>query len=93
MRKRHPNYRRIKIHRNYTVEEAALQLNVHKNTVRSWIKDGLPALSDKETDIDSWYRTFRVPQRQEGEEQTTLQSWGDVLSSMSGYKGAGWRNG
>jgi hypothetical protein len=29
-----PNYRRAKIHRNYTVEEAARVLGVHRNTVR-----------------------------------------------------------
>lgn len=30
--------RRLKIHRNYSVEEAAGVLGVHKNTVRLWIK-------------------------------------------------------
>lgn len=39
--KKLPNPRRVKIHRNYTVEESALICNVHKNTVRSWIKNGL----------------------------------------------------
>ncbi len=42
-RKRHrPNHRLVKIHRNYTVEEAADLLGRHKNTVRAWIKAGLP---------------------------------------------------
>lgn len=31
-----------KIHRNYTVEETASLYCVHKNTVRNWIKAGLP---------------------------------------------------
>lgn len=31
-----------KIHRNYTVEEVATLYSVHKNTVRAWIKAGLP---------------------------------------------------
>lgn len=31
-----------KIHRNYTVEEVAGLYGVHTNTVRSWIKVGLP---------------------------------------------------
>lgn len=41
---RHPNYRLVKIHRSYTVEEIARLLNVHKNTVRGWIKQGLPTI-------------------------------------------------
>ncbi len=42
MPKRLPNPRRAKIHRNYTVEEVADLYEVHRNTVRQWIKDGLP---------------------------------------------------
>ena len=37
-----PNPRLAKIHRNYTVEEAASLYGVHRNTVRQWIKRGLP---------------------------------------------------
>jgi hypothetical protein len=47
MGKRHPNHRRIKIHRTYTVEEVARVLSVHKNTVRIWIKTGLPTIDGK----------------------------------------------
>jgi hypothetical protein len=47
MGKRHPNHRRIKIHRTYTVEEIARLLPVHKNTVRIWIKSGLPTIDGK----------------------------------------------
>jgi hypothetical protein len=36
------NYRLVKIHRNYSIEEVARLLKIHKNTVRAWIKDGLP---------------------------------------------------
>ena len=42
MRKRHPNPRLAKIHRNYTVGEVADLFGVHKNTVRGWVKYGLP---------------------------------------------------
>ena len=44
---RHPNHRLVKIHRSYTVEEAARVLSVHKNTVRRWVKNGLPTCDNK----------------------------------------------
>ncbi len=47
MGKRNSNYRLVKIHRNYTVEETASLLSVHKNTVRIWIKEGLPCIYEK----------------------------------------------
>ncbi len=47
MSKRHPNHRLVKIHRNYTVEEAARLLSIHKNTARQWIRSGLPTIDDK----------------------------------------------
>jgi hypothetical protein len=37
----------VKIHRNYTVDEAARALDVGKITVRRWIKRGLPVLTDQ----------------------------------------------
>ncbi len=46
MRRRRPNHRLVKIHRNYTVEEAARMFGIHKNTVRCWIKAGLPVCDD-----------------------------------------------
>ena len=42
MRKRHPNPRLAKIHRNDTVDEVAHLFGVHRNTVREWVKRGLP---------------------------------------------------
>ena len=41
MAKRKIDARRIKIHRNYTISEAADRLGVHKNTVQHWLKSGL----------------------------------------------------
>jgi hypothetical protein len=41
------NPNRVKLNRNYTFEELALVLGVHKNTVSTWVKNGLPCLKDK----------------------------------------------
>lgn len=38
------NPRLIKLHRSYSVEDAARTLGAHKNSVRGWIKKGLPVL-------------------------------------------------
>ena len=47
MAARHVDPRRIKVHRPYAVDEAARVLDVHPNTVRNWIDQGLPALASK----------------------------------------------
>ncbi len=47
MSKRHPNPRLIKIHRSYTVEEVARLFDMHRNTVRNWVKEGLATIDDK----------------------------------------------
>jgi hypothetical protein len=41
MGKRHPNPRLVKLHRSYAVEQIARLFDVHKNTVRAWVKQGL----------------------------------------------------
>ncbi|MES9899203.1 MAG: helix-turn-helix domain-containing protein [Sedimenticola sp.] len=47
MGKRRPNPRLAKIHRNYTAEEVATLFGIHKNTVRTWVKKGLPTTDDR----------------------------------------------
>ena len=47
MAQRSPNPRRAKIHRSYTVEGVAQLYVVHRNTVRQWIKQGLPVCDDR----------------------------------------------
>jgi hypothetical protein len=46
--RRRPNHRLVKIHRNFSVEEAAKICGVVEETIRRWMKSGaLPALTDK----------------------------------------------
>jgi hypothetical protein len=47
MRQRQANYRRVKIHRSYTVEGVGRLFGIHKNTVRAWVKAGLPICDQK----------------------------------------------
>jgi Helix-turn-helix domain len=44
---RHPNPRLVKVHRNYSVEEIARLFGLHKNTVRTWLKQGLSTIDDR----------------------------------------------
>jgi hypothetical protein len=46
-RRRRPNPRAVKIHRSYSVDDIARMLGCHKNTVREWIRRGLPTIDDK----------------------------------------------
>jgi RNase P subunit RPR2 len=42
-----PNPQRAKIHRTYDVAETARLCGVGRNTVRKWIKEGLPVCDDR----------------------------------------------
>ena len=46
MGSRHLNPRLVKTHRNYSVEDISRLFDVHKNTVRNWLKLGLAAVDD-----------------------------------------------
>ena len=67
---RHPNHRLVKTHRNYTVEEVASLFRVHRNTVREWVKRGLPTCDDRRpmlilgTDLAAFLRARRLKNRQ-----------------------------
>ena len=41
------NARRVKIHRSYAVDEAAKVIRSHKNTIRNWLKQGLPTVDEQ----------------------------------------------
>lgn len=43
----HPNPRLAKIHRNYSVEEISRLFTIHKNTVRTWLRQGLKPIDDR----------------------------------------------
>jgi excisionase family DNA binding protein len=47
MARHRPDRRRIKIHRTYSVEEAANTLGVSRGTVRRWLKSGLPPIDTR----------------------------------------------
>lgn len=68
MRKAHPNHRLVKMHRSYTVHEIADALHVHRNTVREWIRVGLPVLEGRPVlmlgqDIIAFLRARRAKKR------------------------------
>jgi excisionase family DNA binding protein len=44
---RRPDHRLVKVHRGYTIEEAASVLRVHTSTVRVWVRNGLPLVDRK----------------------------------------------
>ena len=46
MAKRKIDARRIKLHRNYVISEAAERLGVHKISVQLWLKSGLPHIRE-----------------------------------------------
>ncbi len=70
MKKRRHNPNIAKIHRNYTVEEAASLYGVFKGTVRAWIKTGLPTLNDKRpmlilgSDLVAFHQARRTKNKQ-----------------------------
>ncbi len=71
MAKRHPNFRLVKIHRSYTVEEIAILLGVHKNTVRNWVKSGLCPIDNRRPALIHGPEVVRFLQaRRAGNKQT-----------------------
>ncbi len=63
------NPRLIKLHRPYTVDDVVRALDVHPNTVRNWIGQGLPALASKRPTLilGSELRGFLTARRKQAE--------------------------
>ena len=65
------NYRLVKQHRNYSVDDISRLLDVHKNTARDWIKRGLPVIDDERkpklvlgSELKSWLEQKRKSAKQ-----------------------------
>lgn len=64
------NPARAKIHRNYSVEEIARLYGVHKNTVRNWLREGLPLIDQRRPrlvhgrDLRAFHEQRRAAMRQ-----------------------------
>ena len=80
MKTKRPNPRLVKIHRNYTVEEIACLFGIHKNTVRSWIKMGLPVTDNcrPQLILGSELAAFLGARRNKNKRSCTM----DVLSAL-----------
>lgn len=75
MRKRRANYRLVKIHRNYTVAEAAELFGTHRGTVRAWIKAGLPAIDDRRPIVILGRALFAFLKARREKNRQTCQPW------------------
>jgi hypothetical protein len=73
MGKRHPNHRLVKIHRSYTVEEIADLFGMHKNTVRAWVKAGLPTCDGKRPRLILGHDLVAFLQARRGRNKRTCQ--------------------
>lgn len=47
MGRRHPNPCLAKIHRSYSVEDVSRLFQIHKNTIRTWLRQGLKPIDDQ----------------------------------------------
>jgi hypothetical protein len=69
MSSRRPNWRGVRRHRSYSVDEAARTVDVGKGTVRRWTKTGLPAITDRKpalilgSDLIDFIKSRRQPKQ------------------------------
>jgi hypothetical protein len=68
---RHPNPRLAKIHRNYSVEDVSHLFDIHKNTVRNWLRQGLEPIDDQRPTVIQGVELRRfLTDRRAGAKQT-----------------------
>ncbi len=82
MRKRHPNYRLVKIHRSYTVEEVARLFGTHKNTVRAWVRAGLPKCDGERPMLILGRDLAAYPEGAPDEKQTAMPAGKNLLRAL-----------
>jgi excisionase family DNA binding protein len=69
MAARRPNGRGVRLHRNYSVDEAARAVGVGKGTVRRWTKAGLPTIADRKpililgSELIDFLKSRRLPKQ------------------------------
>jgi len=68
------NWRRVKVNRSYTYEEAAKVLGVHKHTVRNWTEKGLEILASEKPHLIRGValRTFLDNQRKQSKSKCAI---------------------
>ena len=81
-RNRRPDRRRVKALRSYTIDEVARTLEIHRNTVRHWIKAGLPVIDGKRP-------ILMLGADIAGDPATAVPGRTDVLPEMPQAAGAG----
>ena len=73
MGKRTPNPRRAKIHRSYTVDDAARLFGCHRNTIRHWQKQGLEPIDDRRPVVFEGLRLAAFLERRRGSRRRCLK--------------------
>ena len=82
MGKRHPNHRRVKIHRSYTVDEIARLFGIHKNTVRQWLKSGLPTIDNRRPTMARGADLNCIPADAPGCKETSMPARPNLLCPL-----------